>query len=323
MNLMKKIPGGQIIVPMLLAMIVNTILPSFQEIGGSTAALFQKGSQAMMGLFLITCGASIKIKEAGVPLYKGSVLLVLKLVLGGAAGWLANDLLGIYGAFGLTPFALFCALPSNNSSLYVALCDKYGDDSDKGAVSVLALKNGPFGSMLIMGMSGVAHIPATDMIGTLIPILIGFVWGNLDENFRTLCLNSQPLVIIFQSFAIGAGSSLHTLWSAGFSGVLLGVVSLVLGIMIQFAYHFLLRKKSPLGVSMGTVAANSALTPSIIASADPVFHSMVSTVSAQCAAASIVTMVICPFLVSFFNRQIIKTQGANPAAGAPVSPENE
>ena len=177
--------------------------------------------------------------------------------------------------------------------------------------------------MLIMGMSGVAHIPATDMIGTLIPILIGFVWGNLDENFRTLCLNSQPLVIIFQSFAIGAGSSLHTLWSAGFSGVLLGVVSLVLGIMIQFAYHFLLRKKSPLGVSMGTVAANSALTPSIIASADPVFHSMVSTVSAQCAAASIVTMVICPFLVSFFNRKIIKTQGANPAAGAPVSPENE
>ncbi|MGX8710448.1 MAG: 2-keto-3-deoxygluconate permease [bacterium] len=310
MNFMKKVPGGQIIVPMLLAMIINTAFPTFLGIGGPTTALFQKGTQTLMGLFLIICGSSIKIKEAGMPLYKGTLMLVMKLALGGAIGWLASYLFGAYGILGLTPFVLFCALPSNNSSLYVALCGEYGDATDMGAVSMLALKNGPFGSMLVMGMSGAAHIPVTDIIGTLIPILIGVIWGNLDENFRTLCSKSQPIVVIFQSFAIGASSSLLTLWDAGLSGILLGFISLALGLIIQFLYNLFLKKKSPLGVSMGTVAANSALTPSVIASADPTFQSMVPVAAAQCATASVVTMIICPFLVSFFNKRILKKQGA-------------
>lgn len=306
MNLMKRIPGGQIIVPMLLAMIVNTAFPAFLGIGGPTTALFQKGTQTLMGLFLIICGSSIDIREAGMPLYKGAVLLVLKLALGGAAGWLAGYLFGAGGVLGLTPFVLFCALPSSNSTLYVSLCGEYGDAADMGAVSVLALKNGPFGSMIVMGMSGAAHIPATEMIGMMIPILIGVIWGNLDGNFRSLCLKSQPFVIIFQSFAIGANSSLHTLWDAGFSGILLGFLSLALGLIIQFVYNLFLKKKSPLGVSMGAVAANSALTPSVIAAADPAFQSMVPVASAQCATASVVTMILCPFLVSFFHKRILK-----------------
>ncbi|MBE6830281.1 MAG: 2-keto-3-deoxygluconate permease [Ruminococcaceae bacterium] len=310
MNFMKKVPGGQIIVPMLLAMIINTAFPTFLGIGGPTTALFQKGTQTLMGLFLIICGSSIKIKEAGMPLYKGTLMLVMKLALGGGIGWLASYLFGAYGILGLTPFVLFCALPSNNSSLYVALSGEYGDATDMGAVSMLALKNGPFGSMLVMGMSGAAHIPVTDIIGTLIPILIGVIWGNLDENFRTLCSKSQPIVVIFQSFAIGASSSLLTLWDAGFSGILLGFISLALGLIIQFLYNLFLKKKSPLGVSMGTVAANSALTPSVIASADPTFQSMVPVAAAQCATASVVTMIICPFLVNFFNKRILKKQGA-------------
>ena len=310
MNFMKKVPGGQIIVPMLLAMIINTAFPTFLGIGGPTTALFQKGTQTLMGLFLIICGSSIKIKEAGMPLYKGTLMLVMKLALGGGIGWLASYLFGAYGILGLTPFVLFCALPSNNSSLYVALSGEYGDATDMGAVSMLALKNGPFGSMLVMGMSGAAHIPVTDIIGTLIPILIGVIWGNLDENFRTLCSKSQPIVVIFQSFAIGASSSLLNLWDAGFSGILLGFISLALGLIIQFLYNLFLKKKSPLGVSMGTVAANSALTPSVIASADPTFQSMVPVAAAQCATASVVTMIICPFLVNFFNKRILKKQGA-------------
>ena len=319
MNFMKKIPGGQIIVPMLLAMIINTAAPSFLGIGGPTTALMQKGTQTLMGLFLIICGSSIKIKEAGLPLYKGAIMLVLKLALGGAIGWLTSYLFGKYGILGLTPFVLFCALPSNNSSLYVALCGEYGDATDMGAVSVLALKNGPFGSMLVMGLSGAANIPITDILGTLIPILIGVVWGNLDENFRSLCHKSQPLVVIFQSFAIGASSSLRTLWDAGFSGILLGLISLALGLLIQVIYNLFLKKKSPLGVSMGTVAANSALTPSVIAAADPTFQSMVPVASAQCATASVVTMIICPFLVNFFNKRILKKQGADPVPAAAAS----
>lgn len=304
MGLMKKVPGGQIIVPMVLAMVINTLFPNLLGIGGPTTALFQKGSQTLMGLFLIICGSSIKIKQAGMPLYKGSLLLIMKLVLGGMVGWAAVSMFGPAGILGITPFVLFCALPSNNSSLYVALCGEYGDASDMGAVSVLALKNGPFGSMLVMGLSGAAMIPVTDIIGTLIPILIGVIWGNLDEDFRSLCSKAQPLIVIFQSFAIGANSSLGTLFEAGASGIVLGLISVLLGIVIQYLYNLCLKKKSPLGVSMGTVAANSALTPSVIAAADPSLAAYVPLAAAQCATASIVTMILAPFLVSFFDKRI-------------------
>lgn len=308
MKFLKKIPGGQIIVPMVLAMLINTIFPKFLGIGGPSTALLQKGSQTLMGLFLIICGSSINIKQAGIPLYKGSILLILKLVLGGAIGWLAGSLFGPMGVLGVTPFVLFCAMPSNNSSLYVALCGEYGDSTDMGAVSVLALKNGPFGSMVVMGLSGAAHIPFTDIIGTLIPILIGVIWGNLDKDFRSLCSKAMPLVVIFQSFAIGASSNLLTLVNAGFSGILVGFISIALGIVIQFIYNLLLKKKTPLGVAMGTVAANSALTPSVIAAADNSLAPLVPVASAQCATASIVTMIIVPFLVNFFAKGINKKE---------------
>lgn len=323
MKLLKKIPGGQIIVPMVLAMVINTIFPTFLGIGGPTTALFQKGSQTLMGLFLVICGSSIRIKQAGMPLYKGTLLLVLKLGLGGALGWIAVSLFGPIGILGITPFVLFCAMPSNNSSLYVALCGEYGDSTDMGAVSVLALKNGPFGSMLVMGLTGAAHIPVTDIIGTLIPIIIGVIWGNLDEDFRNLCSKAQPLVVIFQSFAIGASSSLLTLVTAGFSGIMVGIISVLLGLVIQVIYNLFLKKKSPLGVSMGTVAANSALTPSVIAAADPTLAPMVPVAAAQCATASIVTMLIVPFLVNFFDKSIKKKEALAQKAAAIAGVDNK
>lgn len=291
---------------MLLAILINTFLPHALGIGGPTTALFQKGSQTLMGLFLIICGSQINIKQAGMPLYKGMVLLILKLGFGAVIGWGVNAIFGPIGILGLTPFVLFCAIPSNNSSLYMALSADYGDATDSGAVSVLAIKNGPFGSMLIMGLSGAANIPIGDIIGTMIPILIGVIWGNIDPDFKTLCSKSQPIIIIFQSFAIGAASSLGILFTAGLSGILLGFISIAIGIVIQLIYSLLLKKKSPLGVAMGRVAANSALTPSIIAAADPSFLSQVPVAAAQCATASILTMIIVPFLVGYFDKRIKK-----------------
>lgn len=83
MNILKNIPGGFIIVPLLLAILINTVFPEALTIGGPVTALFKEGNQAMMGLFLIICGSSINFKQAGEPLYKGMVLLGLKFLIGG------------------------------------------------------------------------------------------------------------------------------------------------------------------------------------------------------------------------------------------------
>lgn len=38
--------------------------------------------------------------------------------------------------------------------LYIALCSNYGDASDAGAISVFCIKDGPFVTMMVLGVSG-------------------------------------------------------------------------------------------------------------------------------------------------------------------------
>lgn len=104
------------------------------------------------------------------------------------------------------------------------------------------------------------------------------------------------------SFSIGAGSSLSTIVTAGMQGVILSVIALVLGVVYFFLYNLFLKKKTPLGVLLGTVAANSALTPAIVAAADPSLTPFAESATAQAATASIITMIIVPFMLSYFDK---------------------
>lgn len=306
MSFLKKVPGGFIIVPLLVAILINTFVPGLLTIGGPSTALFKMGNQAMMGLFLIVCGSSINLKQAGEPLYKGSILLLLKFVIGAGVGWIVGHFFGPVGLLGLTPFVLISALTSSNSSLYIALSSEYGNSSDTGAISVFCIKDGPFITMVAMGMTGLASIPWQQIVAMIIPLLVGALWGNFDKSFRDLCSQAQPLVIIFMSFAIGANTSIGTILQAGFSGILLGIVALVLGVFYFFIYNVFLKKKTPLGAVLGTVAANSALTPGIVAAADPTLLPYADMATAQCATASIITLLVAPFLVTYFDKWLKK-----------------
>ncbi|MFC6347632.1 2-keto-3-deoxygluconate permease [Vagococcus carniphilus] len=309
MKFLKKVPGGFIIVPLLTAILVNTFFPSLLEIGGPATALFKNGNAAMMGLFLIVCGSAINFKEAGLPLYKGSVLLLLKFIVGAGVGYIVGNIFGPAGVLGLTPFVLISTLTSSNSSLYIAMSSEYGNASDTGAISIFSIKDGPFITMVAMGMTGLADIPWQQIVAMIIPLLLGAIWGNLDSEFKDLCSKAQPLVIIFMSFAIGANTSIGTILQAGFSGVLLGIISLVIGILYFFLYNLFLKKKTALGVLLGTVAANSALTPGIVAEADPSLQPYVEMATAQAATASIITLLIAPVMLTYFDKFVKKKYG--------------
>ncbi|HBX7447363.1 TPA: 2-keto-3-deoxygluconate permease, partial [Klebsiella pneumoniae] len=43
---MNKVPGGLIIIPLLVAILINTFAPQVLSIGGPTTALFKVGSSA-------------------------------------------------------------------------------------------------------------------------------------------------------------------------------------------------------------------------------------------------------------------------------------
>ena len=70
LNKMKKLPGGLVIIPLVIAVLLATFCPQVYQVGGYVTALFYDGNSCMMGFFLIVCGSAINVKQVGMPLYR-------------------------------------------------------------------------------------------------------------------------------------------------------------------------------------------------------------------------------------------------------------
>lgn len=307
---MKKLPGGLVIIPLVLAVILATICPQIFQIGGYVTALFYDGNSAMMGLFLIICGSSINIKQVGMPLYKGVTLTAMKFILGVVMGLLVGKICGSAGFLGLTPFVIIAAITNSNSSLYISLSSQFGNATDTGAISILSLNDGPFFTLVALGATGLAAIPIDKLIATLVPILIGFAWGNLDKGFRKACSTAQPIITFFMTISIGSKTDIATILTAGASGIVLGLISAATAVIFFFLFNLLLPKKerNAMGAAIGTTALNSAMTPAAVAEADPTMEQYVDMATAQCATASIITLFLCPFILAFFDNLMRKSK---------------
>lgn len=305
---MQTIPGGLVIIPLLIAVFINTVFPQFFEIGGFTTGLFKNGQPAMMGLFLIICGSAINLKQVGLPLYKGTVLTGMKFIVGVLLGLTVAKICGDNGILGITPMVMIAAITNSNGSLYISLSSQFGNATDTGAISVLSLNDGPFFTLVALGATGLATIPINSLIATIVPILIGFVWGNLDSDFKDMCKKAQPIVTFFMTIAIGSNTNLATIATAGASGILLGLISTVTGFLFYFLYNLCLKKeeRSAMGAAIGTTALNSSMTPAAVAEADPSMAPYTEMATAQCATASIVTLFLCPFIVAFLDKRLKK-----------------
>ena len=80
-------------------------------------------------------------------------------------------------------------------------------------------------TLIALGATGLANIPIKSLIAVLVPLLIGFIWGNLDKGFRDACKTAQPIVTFFMTISIGAKTDIKTILTAGASGIVLGLIS--------------------------------------------------------------------------------------------------
>lgn len=307
-KLMQKIPGGLIIVPMLIGILTNTFIPSVLEIGGFTTGMFQTGTSCLLGMFLLLNGASINIKKIGMPLYKGFVLTAMKVLFGVILGFIVTKIYGIEGFAGITPMAIIASLTNSAGGLYLGLAQQYGDESDVGAISILSLNDGSFFTMMAMGMTGMASIPITTFIATLIPLFIGIVWGNLDEKFRKVAADAMPIITFFMMIPIGAGMSLTSLVKGGTAGILLAIISALTAFIFYFIFQLFLpkNKRNAMGAAIGTTAANATSVPISVAEADPTWASYAGIATAQVAVAAIITSFTAPLITSLCDKHMRK-----------------
>jgi len=298
----ERVPGGMMVIPLLLGAFINTFFPDALMIGGFTTALFKQGAGALIGAFLLCMGAGISMKAAPKALLKGSSITLSKFLVGVIVGLAVNWIAGPNGIFGLSALAVIAAMTNTNGGLYAALVGEFGDETDIGAIAVISINDGPFLTMVALGTAGLASIPIMSLVAVIIPILVGMLLGNLDDDMRSFLTKGGPILIPFFAFALGAGLNFGQVIQAGVPGVLLGVFTAFFGGFFNIMADRVSGGSGIAGAAASSTAGNAVATPAAVALADPTLQAISEIATIQVAAAVITTAICTPIVTTFMVR---------------------
>lgn len=317
---MNRIPGGLMLVPLVLGSIIGTAAPGALEIGSFTTALFKESALALIALLIFMTGTQVTGRTGGPVLAHAGVVLLMKSLIPAAIVVGIGTVVGLDGILGISILAMLASFDNSNGGLWLAFTGRYGDERDRGAYMASAVNDGPFLTLLFLGASGLGDIPVLALVAAIVPFLLGVLVGNLDAEWREVLRPVPNIVIPFFAFALGTGIDLQNVVTGGLTGVLVGlVVAPVTGGLVYLGYRYLLRrgKQAAIGFAAGTTAGNAIATPAVVAAADPRFEEFVGTATAQVAASVLVTALLAPLIAAFF----LKRAGALEPAQDPSSPD--
>jgi 2-keto-3-deoxygluconate permease len=158
-----RVPGGLMVVPLFLGMVLNTFFPDLLRIGGFTQALTGVGYPTVLGMYLFTVGTKMTFRAAPRMLLRGGGILAAKV---GTATLFALTVANSVGGsvLGLSTLAVMVAMSDTNGGMFLALTSVMGNKEDSGTYVVQSVETGPFLTMLIFVGAGLAVIPWLTML---------------------------------------------------------------------------------------------------------------------------------------------------------------
>jgi len=132
----ERMPGGMMVIPLILGALIKTFFPEFLKIGGFTTAI-AANPLAILGVFLVCMGAGMDIKAAPKALKIGFVQTLTKYGVAVMIGLLVSYFFGDKGLWGISALAFIAAMSSTNGGLYTALTAEFGTKEEVGAIAIL------------------------------------------------------------------------------------------------------------------------------------------------------------------------------------------
>lgn len=301
------------VIPLIIGSLVRTFFPDFLNLGSFTSALFRDSALPLIALLIFATGANTSIRVAGMVAAKTVALLTTKTFVPGLLvifyGWMfgKTELLP-----GLCLLSLMAGTINSNGGLWIALSSKYGNPTDVGAYIASALNDGPFFTMLFLGLAGLANIPAQYLLAAILPYILGLVLGNLDPKIAEIFRPTSNITIPFFAFALGAGINMYALAQGFAGGILIGLFSVFLTGSLGYAIYKMFFKTDTnpgVGFAIGTTAGNAVAVPALVAQADPSYQIYVPTATAAVGMAVLVSAILTPiithYLVTMENKKKI------------------
>jgi 2-keto-3-deoxygluconate permease len=298
-----RVPGGMMVVPLFIGMVINTFFPNLLKIGGFTQALTGVGYPTILGMYLFTVGTKIAVGTASKILLRGFGIMAAKV---GTATVLALAVAHLFGGsiIGLSTLAVMVAMSDTNGGMFLALMGVIGDKDDVGTYVVQSIETGPFLTMLIFVGTGLAVIPWLTMLSVIAPILAGAVLGNLDADMKNFFGSHEPIIVPFMAFTLGQTINLKSVATAGVPGVVLGMAVVIVTGTVCILADKLFGGSGIAGAAASSTAGNSAAVPQAVAMADPSFAPIAAAATVQVAASVIVTAILTPVLTAWWFRKM-------------------
>jgi len=300
-----RVPGGMMVVPLFVGMVINTFFPNLLKIGGFTQALTGVGYPTILGMYLFTVGTKIAVGTASKILLRGFGIMAAKV---GTATVLALGVAHLFGGsvIGLSTLAVMVAMSDTNGGMFLALMGVMGDKDDVGTYVVQSIETGPFLTMLIFVGTGLAVIPWLTMLSVIAPILAGAVLGNLDRDMKTFFGSHEPIIVPFMAFTLGQTINLKSVATAGVPGVVSGLAVVIVTGCVCILADKLFGGTGIAGAAASSTAGNSAAVPQAVAIADPSYAPVAAAATVQVAASVIVTAILTPFLTAWWFRKVLR-----------------
>lgn len=293
------------IVPLIAAAILNTFCPWILRIGSYSQALISDdGLKVMMFLTLLFTGTQMRMRDIPEALKRGGSHVLFKYLVGAGIYICIFHYFGYEGIFGACSLAILCALTNNNGSLYMGLMESYGDHADLAARPMFNLNSGPMLSLVTIGVSGSSSISYQEYITILLPLCIGVLLANIDDEIRVAAERGNALVLPIMGFILGSNIDLVKVVEGGFGGVSLFIIVMLATGPVAFSVdRFLLKRPGYGGMATVSVAGNTIAVPAMIGQMSPNFLPYIKLATIQISCAAILSAILCPFIVQWFAKR--------------------